>query len=117
MAIKLIKACKELNIGIATLKEWCDRNGFHIELDPNESISDDLYSRLVNAFRPYLSFRFSDPNLRGSVPVVLGKIDLSSVETRSSRLHSNKHGLSTKKQELSTEKQEKKLNKFLLKHI
>ena len=43
MAIKLIKACKELNIGMATLTAWCEKNGHAIESDPNVRIDDDLY--------------------------------------------------------------------------
>ena len=50
MAIKLIKACKELNIGMATLTAWCEKNGQAIESDPNFRISDDLYLRLAKEF-------------------------------------------------------------------
>ena len=50
MAIKLIKACKELNIGMATLTAWCDKNGHAIESDPNFRISDDLYLLLAKEF-------------------------------------------------------------------
>ena len=50
MAIKLIKACKELNIGMATLTAWCDKNGHTIESDPNFRISDDLYLLLAKEF-------------------------------------------------------------------
>ena len=50
MAIKLIKACKELNIGMATLTAWCDKNGHAVESDPNFRISDDLYLLLAKEF-------------------------------------------------------------------
>jgi len=50
MAIKLIKACKELNIGMATLTAWCEKNGHTIESDPNFRISDDLYLLLAKEF-------------------------------------------------------------------
>ncbi len=50
MAIKLIKACKELNIGMATLTAWCDKNGHSVESDPNYRISDDLYLLLAKEF-------------------------------------------------------------------
>ena len=50
MAIKLIKACKELNIGMATLTAWCDKNGHSVESDPNFRISDDLYLLLAKEF-------------------------------------------------------------------
>ena len=50
MAIKLIKACKELNIGMATLTAWCEKNGHPIEADPNVRINDDLYLLLAKEF-------------------------------------------------------------------
>ncbi len=50
MAIKLIKACKELNIGMATLTTWCEKNGHVIESDPNVRIDDDLYLLLAKEF-------------------------------------------------------------------
>ena len=50
MAIKLIKACKELNIGMATLTAWCEKNGHSIESDPNVRIDDDLYLMLAKEF-------------------------------------------------------------------
>ena len=50
MAIKLIKACKELNIGMATLTAWCEKNGHVIESDPNVRIDDDLYLLLAKEF-------------------------------------------------------------------
>ena len=49
MAIKLIKACKELNIGMATLTSWCEKNGHSIASDPNVRIDDDLYLLLLIA--------------------------------------------------------------------
>ena len=50
MAIKLIKACKELNIGMATLTSWCEKHGYTIESDPNVRIDDDLYLQLAKEF-------------------------------------------------------------------
>ena len=50
MAIKLIKACKELNIGMATLTAWCEKHGHVIESDPNVRINDDLYLQLAKEF-------------------------------------------------------------------
>ena len=50
MAIKLIKACKELNIGMATLTSWCEKHGHTIESDPNVRIDDDLYLLLAKEF-------------------------------------------------------------------
>ena len=50
MAIKLIKACKELNIGISTLIDFCESIGHPVEADPSISIDDDLYLLLAKNF-------------------------------------------------------------------
>ena len=50
MAIKLIKACKDLNIGMSLAIEFAEANGFHIAKDPNVHISDDLYMLLTKEF-------------------------------------------------------------------
>ena len=50
MAIKLIKACKELNVGMATITAWCEKNGHAVESDPNVRIDDDLYLLLAKEF-------------------------------------------------------------------
>ena len=50
MAIKLIKACKELNIGMATLTAFCEKHGHPVESDPNVRIDDDLYLLLAKEF-------------------------------------------------------------------
>ena len=50
MAIKLIKACKELNIGMVTLTAWCEKNGHPVASDPNVRIDDDLYLLLAKEF-------------------------------------------------------------------
>ena len=57
MAIKLIKACKELNIGMATLTAWCERNGYAVESDPNFRLDDDLYLRLAKEFNQDLAIK------------------------------------------------------------
>ncbi len=48
MAVKLIVVSKQLNIGIATISEWCKKHGITIGTDPNYRIDDDLYARLIN---------------------------------------------------------------------
>lgn len=50
MAIKLIKACKELNIGMSTLTAWCEKNGYSVEPDPNCRLSDELFALLSKEF-------------------------------------------------------------------
>ena len=50
MTIKLIKACKELNIGISTAIEYCRKKGIHISSDPNTRIDDDTFQLLSKRF-------------------------------------------------------------------
>lgn len=59
MAIKLIKACKELNIGVSTAVEFLTKNGFEdVQTDPTVRISDDAYLILAKEFDPILASRF-----------------------------------------------------------
>lgn len=63
MAIKLIKACKELNIGMATLTAWCEKNGHSIESDPNVRIDDDLYLMLAKEFNKDMAVKIEADRL------------------------------------------------------
>ncbi|MBR6168166.1 MAG: translation initiation factor IF-2 [Paludibacteraceae bacterium] len=63
MAIKLIKACKELNIGMATLTAWCEKNGHPVESDPNVRIDDDLYLLLAKEFSKDLATKLEADRL------------------------------------------------------
>ena len=57
MAIKLIKACKELNIGMAHAVEFCKRQGKEIATDPNARIEDDLYLLLAKEFNKDMALK------------------------------------------------------------
>ena len=57
MAIKLIKACKELNIGMATAVEFCKKQGKEIATDPNTRIDDDLYLLLAKEFNKDMALK------------------------------------------------------------
>ena len=50
MPIKLIKACKELNIGMSTAVEFLAKQGQEIPTDPNFRIEDDIYLVLAKEF-------------------------------------------------------------------
>lgn len=43
MPIKLIIACKKLNVGMATLVEFCESRGIAVPCDPNARIDDHTY--------------------------------------------------------------------------
>lgn len=55
MPIKLIKATRDLNVGITTVVDFLHAKGFHIENNPNMKISDEQYTLLVNEFGKELS--------------------------------------------------------------
>ena len=57
MAIKLIKACKELNIGMSTAVEFCAKQGHEIATDPNTRIDDDLYLLLAKEFNKDMALK------------------------------------------------------------
>ena len=101
MAIKLIKACKELNIGMSTAVEFAAKRGREIAMDPNTRIDDDLYLLLAKEFNKDMALRLeaakqaqerqerdiprvltvepeAEPELLHPVqkPKVVGKIDL-----------------------------------------
>jgi translation initiation factor IF-2 len=50
MSIRLSKACKELNIGMATVVDFLAKKGHKIEAMPNTKLSDDLYLLLAHEF-------------------------------------------------------------------
>ena len=57
MAIKLIKACKELNIGMSTAVEFLAKQGMSIDTDPNLRIDDDVYMKLAKEFNKDMALR------------------------------------------------------------
>ena len=59
MAQKLIKACKELNIGMATAIEFFQKQGKTVAADPNTRIDDDLYMLLVQAFNKDMAVKLA----------------------------------------------------------
>ncbi|MGM9831368.1 MAG: translation initiation factor IF-2 [Paludibacteraceae bacterium] len=57
MAIKLIKACKNINIGMSTAVEYLQNKGYNISVDPNSRIEDDLYMMLVKEFNKDMALK------------------------------------------------------------
>ena len=57
MAIKLIKACKELNIGMSTAVDFSKKQGYDIASDPNVRIEDDLYLLLAKEFNKDMALK------------------------------------------------------------
>ena len=54
MPTKLIKACKDLNVGMSTLIEHCKALGREIASDPNARIDDETYLMLAREFSKVL---------------------------------------------------------------
>ncbi|MCL1867391.1 MAG: translation initiation factor IF-2 N-terminal domain-containing protein, partial [Paludibacter sp.] len=50
MPIRLSKAIKELNVGIATAVEFLAKKGYTINADPNQKISDELHLLLAKQY-------------------------------------------------------------------
>ena len=50
-SINLLKAAKELNIGIGTAVEYLKENGFEVEAKPNTKISTEMYDVLLRKFQ------------------------------------------------------------------
>ena len=49
--VNLLKAAKELNIGIGTAVEHLKKNGFEIESKPNTRLSSEMYGVLLKEFQ------------------------------------------------------------------
>lgn len=64
MAIRLIKACKELNIGMATAVEYAQKQGKDISLDPNIRIDDETYLMLAKAFNKDMALKMEAERLQ-----------------------------------------------------
>lgn len=64
MAIKLIKACKDLNIGMSTAVEYLQKQGQDISVDPNVRIDDDLYMMLAKEFNKDMALKMEAERLQ-----------------------------------------------------
>lgn len=129
MAIKLIKACKELNIGMATAVEFAQKQGKDISLDPNMRIDDETYLLLAKAFNKDMALKMEaeriqqerqerdkttatakpkieeEPVHAVQKPKVVGHIDLDKKTNQAPQVVEEKKETSAK--ELHTESKEK----------
>jgi len=67
MSIRLIKASKNLNVGINTLVEFLHKKGINIEANPNAKIEEEQYDLLIAEFG-------KDKNIRKEVDKTLEKL-------------------------------------------
>ncbi len=67
-SINLLKAAKELNIGIGTAVDFLGKNGFDVESKPNTKLSSDMYAVLLREFQ-------GDKNAKDEAKqIIIGKI-------------------------------------------
>lgn len=67
-SINLLKAAKELNIGIGTAVDFLVKSGFEVESKPNTKLSADMYGVLLKEFQ-------GDKNVKDEAKqIVIGKI-------------------------------------------
>lgn len=55
MAMKLVRACTQLGIGISTAVEYFEKHHIEIDSNPNTSLSDEQYLLLVRGHNPTLA--------------------------------------------------------------
>ncbi len=50
MALKLVKVAKEFNVGLATIAEYLNENGFEIGAKPTAKVTDEMYALLEQKY-------------------------------------------------------------------
>ena len=68
MAIRLLKACTDLNIGISTAVYFCKQLGKEIAMDVNSRIDDELYLRLAKKFNKDLALKLEAKSQEREIP-------------------------------------------------
>jgi len=64
----ILKVAKELNIGLSTIADFLNGNGFKVEAKPNTKLNDDMYSALL---KEYQGDKILKEEAKG---IVIGKI-------------------------------------------
>jgi translation initiation factor IF-2 len=57
MAKRLVKIAKELNVGVATIVDHLNNNGFDIDNKPTAKVSDEMYAELLREFESSISVK------------------------------------------------------------
>jgi translation initiation factor IF-2 len=55
-SINLLKAAKELNIGLATAVESLTKKGYKVEPKPNTKLTEEMYEVLLKEYRAIKSY-------------------------------------------------------------
>ena len=64
MTIKLVKACKELNVGLPTAVDFFKKHGHQIVEDPNTRIAEELYLMLAKEFNKDMALKLEAEQMR-----------------------------------------------------
>ncbi|HOV71285.1 MAG TPA: translation initiation factor IF-2 [Dysgonamonadaceae bacterium] len=99
MSIRLIKASKNLNVGINSLVEFLHKKGINIEANPNAKIEEEQYELLIAEFG-------KDKNIRKEVDKTLEKLH---------NKESKKETIAIEGYELSETESKKKVEKETIK--
>jgi translation initiation factor IF-2 len=66
MSKRLSKIARELNIGISTIAEFLNSNGYECEENPNEKIQEEVFDFLKNNISGYVADRQKSYNVSKS---------------------------------------------------
>ena len=115
MAIKLIDACKQLNVNMSVVWHYCKQHGIDIVIDPGALIDDNLYLSLVNELKkePEI-FTLPKPVLKNA-PKVLGRIDLSEFDKKGISINKSIKNSEITSRESAFQANDTELVKYLLK--
>ena len=115
MAIKLIDACKQLNVNMSVVWYFCKQHAINIVMDPCALIDDDLYLLLVDEFKrePEI-FKLPKPVLKNA-PKVLGRIDLSEFDKKGNSRNRSIISLEITSRESAFQANDTEIIKYLLK--
>lgn len=68
MKQRLAKIARELNIGISTITEFLNSNGYECDENPNEKLSEDVVDFLKNNILAYISDKQSNYGIPDDIP-------------------------------------------------
>ncbi len=63
MSIRLVKACRELNVGANTIVDFLSKKGFEVNQDPNFKLSDEMYLLLAQEFNKDMAVKLEAERL------------------------------------------------------
>ncbi|MEM8523657.1 MAG: translation initiation factor IF-2 [Bacteroidota bacterium] len=111
MAKRLIKIAKELNVGVSTIVDFLNDNGFEIDNKPTAKVSDDMEDALTKEFQKSIAIKERADKMKIGRVKEEEKIDTFDVAVAPPPPSPTPNILSTSEPEVSTpvlEKQEQK---------